>query len=129
MVEEYIKELEEDLKIDELNLKDYQLRLPAIKHKWAGRQVRLKLELSRYYKELAELKTKLADEIQKAAPVKLNNIAINQMIEKHSLYKDKCEKIEERKIVIELLEKTEKTLNSTTFDIKNLVEIMKLELT
>jgi hypothetical protein len=45
MLEEYIKELSEDLKIDELNLKDYQLRLPALKHKWTGRCIRLKANI------------------------------------------------------------------------------------
>jgi len=36
-------------------------------------------------------------------------------------------KIKEEKFLIELLEKTEKTFSSLTYDIKNIVEIMKLE--
>ena len=36
--------------------------------------------------------------------------------------------IQEISVVIEFLEKTERTLSSMTFDIKNLTEIMKLEL-
>jgi len=129
MLEEYIKELEEDLKINELNLKDYQLRLPAIKHKWAGRYIRLKLELAQENKKFDKLKKTLAEEVEKAAPVKLSAASINQMIENHETYKDFRVKVEEKKLVIELLEKAEKTLNSATYDIKNLVEIMKLEMT
>jgi hypothetical protein len=129
MLEEYIKELEEDLKINELNLRDYQLKLPAIKHKWAGRYIRLKLEIAQDNKKLFVLKKKLADEVEKAAPVKLSTPSINQMIENHDMYKEYCAKIDEKKIVVELLEKAEKTLNSATYDIKNLVEIMKLEIT
>ena len=129
MLEEYIKELEEDLKINELNLKDYQLKLPAIKHKWAGRCIRLKLELAQEHKKLDKLKKTLAEEVEKAAPVKLSAPAINQMIESHSTYKEFRSNMEEKKLAIELLEKTEKTLNSATFDIKNLIEIMKLETT
>lgn len=129
MLDEYIKEIEEDLKINELNLKDYQLRLPAIKHKWAGRLVRLKLDLAREHKKLDALKKTLADEVEKAAPVKLSAPSINQMIEKHEKYKEFRTKMEEVKLVIELLEKSEKTLSSTTYDIKNLIEIMKLEMT
>lgn len=129
MLEEYIKELEEDLKINELNLKDYQLRLPAIKHKWSGRYIRLKLELAQENKRFDKLKKMLAEEVEKAAPVKLSAASINQMIENHDTYKDFRAKVEEKKLVIELLEKAEKTLNSATYDIKNLVEIMKLEMT
>lgn len=129
MLEEYIKELEEDLKINELNLKDYQLRLPAIKHKWAGRYIRLKLEIVHDNKKLDTLKKTLTEEVEKAAPVKLSIPAINQMIENHSKYKDFRRTIEEKKLAAELLEKAEKTLNSATFDIKNLIEIMKLEMT
>jgi deoxycytidine triphosphate deaminase len=51
------------------------------------------------------------------------------MIESHATYKDYKAVIEEKKLSIELLEKTEKTLSSTTYDIKNLIEIMKLEMT
>jgi hypothetical protein len=129
MLSEYIKELEEDLKINELNLKDYQLRLPAIKHKWAGRLIRLKLELIQENKKLEKLKKTLAEEVEKASPVKLSGPSINQMIESHATYKDYKAVIEEKKLSIELLEKTEKTLSSTTYDIKNLIEIMKLEMT
>lgn len=129
MLVEYIKELEEDLKINELNLKDYQLRLPAIKHKWAGRLIRLKLELFQENKKLENLKKTLAEEVEKAAPVKLSTPSINQMIESHTTYKEFKSSIEEKKLAIELLEKSEKTLSSTTYDIKNLVEIMKLEMT
>lgn len=129
MLESYIKELEQDLKIDELNLKDYQLRLPAIKHKWAGRAIRLKLEISNDIKESEQLKKFLTDEIQKNAPVRLTSPAINSAVEKHTEYKQLLEKIHHKKLVIELLEKTEKTLSSATYDIKNLIEIMKLEMT
>jgi hypothetical protein len=80
-------------------------------------------------KKLDNLKKTLAEEIEKAAPVKLSTPSINQMIESHSTYKDYKLKIEEKKLTIELLEKSEKTFNSATFDIKNLVEIMKLETT
>jgi hypothetical protein len=129
MLDEYIKELEEDLKINELNLKDYQLKLPAIKHKWAGRYITLKMEIVQDNKKLDKTKKALTEEIEKASPVKLTTVSINQIIESHSVYKDFKSKIEEKKLVIELLEKTEKTLSSTTYDIKNLVEIMKLEMT
>ena len=129
MLDDFIKELENDLKIDELNLKDYQLRLPAIKHKWAGRAIRLKLDIINDTKEIEKLKRFLTDEIQKNAPVKLTPSAISAAVEKHTEYKQGMSKIAQKKLIIELLEKTEKTLSSVTFDIKNLIEIIKLETT
>ena len=129
MLDEYIVELENDLKIDELNLKDYQLRLPAIKHKWVGRCIRKKLELSQLIKKLEDIKTTLITQIQADAPVKLSTGVISQKLDTHDIILKYKAQIEENKLIIELLEKTEKTFNSATFDIKNLVEIMKLELT
>jgi hypothetical protein len=129
MLEEYIKELETDLKINELNLKDYQLRLPAIKHKWAGRNIRLKLELSYDIKEYEKLKKTLVEEVQKASPVKMSTPSIMQVINTRQECVNFYKKIEEKKLVLELLEKAEKTLSSTTYDIKNLIEIIKLETT
>jgi len=129
MLEEYITELENDLRINELNLKDYQLRLPAIKHKWSGRCIRHKLDIANSAKRLDELKRHLIDEVQKAAPVKLTVQAATTLVENHNDYKEMQRTIAEKKLIVELLEKTEKTLSSATFDIKNLIEIMKLETT
>ena len=129
MLDKYIQELEEDLKINELNLKDYQLRLPAIKHKWAGRLIRHKLEIARDNKKCDQLKKTLVDEIQKHSNVKLTLPAINSAVDSHEDVLELKRSIEEKKLIIELLEKTEKTLSSATFDIKNLIEIMKLEMT
>ena len=72
LLEDYIKELESDLKISELELKDYQLRLPGIKHKWAGRCIRHKLELNDLRKKRDVLKRSLVEKIQEQSPVKLN---------------------------------------------------------
>ena len=37
LLEQYIKEMGVDVELDEFNLKDVQLKLPALKHKWVGR--------------------------------------------------------------------------------------------
>ncbi len=129
MLEEYIKELEEDLSINELNLKDYQLKLPAIKHKWAGRCIRLKLEISQLTKTSESIKKALIEKIQQNSAVKLSIPAVTAAVETHEEYKKFMSQIQEKKLLIELLEKAEKTLNSATYDVKNLIEIMKLETT
>jgi hypothetical protein len=127
MLEEYIKELEQDLKIDELNLKDYQLRLPAIKHKWAGRLIRLKSSVYSFKKQKETVKTEIMAEINATSPVKLTQPVIAATAERHSKIQEISEKIKEYELLIELLEKAEKTLSSCTFDVKNVIEIIKME--
>jgi hypothetical protein len=129
LLEDYIKELESDLKIDELILKDYQLKLPGIKHKWAGRCVRHKLELSQIKKDRELIKKKLVDQLQQASPVKLAQPVAERTVEKHSEILDIDSKIKELDLIVELLEKSEKTLSSTSYDIKNIIDIIKLETT
>jgi hypothetical protein len=129
MLEEIIKELEEDLKINELNLKDYQLRLPAIKHKWAGRLIRMRMNVNVLKRQREIAKNDIMSEINNTSPVKLTQPVISSTADRHSKIQDLNTKIQETDLIIELLEKSEKTLSSTTFDIKNLIEIMKLEMT
>jgi hypothetical protein len=129
LLEDYIKELENDLKIDELNLKDYQLRLPGIKHKWAGRCIRHKLDLIGVRREKENLKKTLADKLQEQSPVKIATPIAERTAEKHTEIIKLDDKIKQLELAVELLEKAEKTLSSTSYDIKNLVDIIKLETT
>lgn len=129
MLDEYIKELSEDLKIDELNLKDYQLKLPAIKHKWAGRYIRLKSQVLLLKKQREKVKHDIMSEIDHTSAVKLTQPVISSTAERHSRVQEFNKQIQETELIIELLEKAEKTLSSCTYDVKNIIEIMKLELT
>jgi hypothetical protein len=129
MLEDYIKELEEDLKINELNLKDYQLRLPALKHKWTGRMIRLKSQINNLKKQRDRVKADIMSEIDHTSAVKLTQPVIAATADKHSRIQDINKQIQDAELLVELLERSEKTLSSCSYDIKNLIEIMKLEIT
>lgn len=129
LLEDYIKELENDLKIDELTLKEYQLKLPGIKHKWAGRCIRHKLELNDLRKKREKIKKAVVDQIQEQSPVKLAVPVIERTAEKHSEIIEIDSQIKQIELIVELLEKAEKTLSSASYDIKNLIDIIKLETT
>jgi len=129
LLEEYIKELESDLKISELELKDYQLRLPGIKHKWAGRCIRHKLELNDLRKKRDILKRSLVEKIQEQSPVKLNLPVAERTVEKHSELIEIDDRMKQLELIVELLEKSEKTLSSASYDLKNIIDIIKLETT
>jgi len=129
VLDTYIKESENDLKIDELYLKDYALRLPGIKHKWIGRCIRHKLELVEVKKQKDKLKTNIIKKLNETSSVKLTMPVLEKTADNAQEIKDFETKIKELELVIELLEKTEKTLSSASYDVKNILEIIKLETT
>lgn len=129
LLEDYIKELENDLKISELELKDYQLKLPGIKHKWAGRCIRHKLQLNDLRKKREQLKKILVDKLQEQSPVKINLPVAERTVEKHSELIEIDNEMKQLELIVELLEKSEKTLSSTSYDLKNIIDIIKLETT
>ena len=129
MLNEYIKELEADLKIDELYLKDYTLKLPGIKHKWAGRCIRHKSELFEIKNQKEKLKKTIKEKIIESSAVKPSLPVLDKLVDNSDELKDFDKRINELLLVVELLEKTEKTLSSASFDLKNLIDIIKLETT
>jgi hypothetical protein len=129
VLNEYIKELEADLKIDELYLKDYTLKLPGIKHKWAGRCIRHKSELFEIKNQKEKLKKIIKEKIIESSAVKPSLPVLDKLVDNSDELKDFDKRINELLLVVELLEKTEKTLSSASFDLKNLIDIIKLETT
>ena len=127
LIEQYITEIEKDTELSELCLKDVQLKLPAIKHKYAGRLIRTKINLSKLYNKRDELKNGVIDQLKEEAPYELSDSVASKMADKHNKIRDINTQIYEQKIIIELLEKAERIFNSMTFDIKNIIDVMKLE--
>ena len=52
---------------------------------------------------------------------------MNNVISKSPVINEINEKIEELELIVEYLEKAEKIFNSTTYDLKNAIELMKME--
>jgi len=127
ILEKYIEELKEDLKIDEFSIKDASLKSPGRKHYWTSRLINHKRNLMKLENEKNTLIKKASQEVQYQSPVRLSNVVIEKTAQGTDIMKEINLKINEEKLIIEFLEKTEKTLSSLTYDIKNIVEIMKLE--
>lgn len=127
ILEKYIKEIEEDLKIDEFTIKEASLKSPGKKHFWVSRLIQHKRNLLKLEQERTQLKKKIMKEVQYQSPVKLSNVTLDKSADDSELIKKLSDKIDEEKLIIEFLEKTEKTFSSLTYDIKNIVEVMKLE--
>lgn len=128
-LENYIIELEKDVKLDQFNIRDCQMKLPAFKHKWVGRLMRHKFEIVRLNQQKYTLKKKVAEKIQSSTTYKVTKPVAEKAAANHDSIVDITHRIEELNVLIEFLEKAERILSSMTYDIKNLVEIMRLETT
>lgn len=128
-LENYIIELEKDVKLDQFNIRDCQMKLPAFKHKWVGRLMRHKHEIVRLNQQKYAMKKKVAEKIQSSTTYKVTKPVAEKAAANHDSIVDITHRIEELNVLIEFLEKSERILSSMTYDIKNLVEIMRLETT
>lgn len=129
IIEQYILELEKDVKLDQFNIRDCQMKLPAYKHKWVGRLMRHKFEVVKLNQKKQDIKKTIATKIQNASTYKISKPAAEKASNNHDSIIDISNQINELNVIIEFLEKAERILSSMTFDVKNLVEIMKLETT
>lgn len=127
LLKKYISEIGKDLILDDFNLKEKQLRLPASKHFWAARLMEAKIEKSKLEKEKRSKKKAVSMEVIATSPVRVTQNIAEQAAEKHESIISITEKIEEYSLIIEYLEKVERVMNQMTWDIKNIVEINKLE--
>ena len=127
MLERYINEIEEDLKIDQFNIKEASLKSPGRKHFWVSRLINHKRNLQSLENKKLDLKKQIMDQIHDQSPVKLSTYTVYKTSDDSGMIREIQVKINEEKLIIEFLEKTEKIFSSLTYDIKNIIEIMKLE--
>jgi len=127
LLQKYIKEIAEDLKIDEINVKDVQMRTPARKHFWVARLINHKIELEKLKKKKKSILKILMKAAEDNAPVALSKFNLEKSIEEAPQIQEINDSIKENELIIELLEKTEKTFSSLTYDIKNITALMNME--
>ena len=127
ILDKYNKELETDTQIDELNIKEVQLMLPGIKHKWVARLIKHKEELKKLNNLKDVARQKIVDKLTADPNIVLSKVSLEKKAESHETMKKILDKIEDEQLIISYLEKVETILRSMTYDVKNVVEIMKLE--
>jgi len=128
-LDKYMEEIVQDTNVDNFNILDVQMRLPAIKHKWVGRLMRHKFEVKELRREKEKLIRELTSKLLSESPVKIAEPVAEKKVSKVDSVLKIDAKIKETYLIIEYLEKVEKIFSSMTFDIKNVTEIMKLETT
>lgn len=125
LLEKYMAEFIADTNLNELNLKDMAMTVVAIKHKWVGRLMRHKIDLKK-------LENAKKTAISKTATALKSNVELTDTAaRKAALGTDLVTRIntefEKITLVVEYLEKVERMLHSMTYDIKNVIDIQKLE--
>lgn len=125
MVDKYAKELEIDTELTLLNLRDRQLSQPNIRHKWLYRLMQHKRKVSELNSQLFDLVEKHSNEEMKLSKISMPKLKMK--IDKESDVLSIKKQIQEQKEIIEYLDGVQSILSSMSFDMKNLVELLKLE--
>jgi len=126
-LERYIDELTKDVEVDEFALKECQMKLPALKHKWVGRLIRLKRDLHILQQKRYTLISAISDRVRESSEIRLTRPSADKIASKHKDIVEVDDEIKNIELIIELLDKSERIFSSMSFDLKNLVEIIKME--
>ena len=128
IIEQYTIESSIDTNIDRLNVTDVQEKLVNNKHKWSARLINHKIKLNKYKNLRLSILEEKIDEYQNTQPVMVNrSIAEKAVIKKKSI-REIDNKISNELLIIQHVENIYKNISFATNDIKNLVELMKLEM-
>lgn len=129
LFDQYHKEITEDLKIDEINLKDKLFDLPCRRHYWVGRLMFHKQQILRLNRKKAEAAKLVKQQIEGDSPVILNARSIAEAVEAHEVMVKINEEIAHHELLVDFLLRVESNFRTASYDLKNLVEVIKLETT
>lgn len=125
-IKKYQQQYEEFCKIDDFTLEDRTKRVPAEKHFWVCRLIDAKIEKDRLYKSKASTKHTLQKKLMEESPVTLNKQVLDDL-DKTPTLESINQKIKEQEYLIEYLEKLVSQITFIGNDIKNILELKKLE--
>ncbi len=129
LFKEYHQKIEEFLKIDELNMKDAQMTLPAVRHYWVGRLMFHKQEINKYKKLKEDAARKLRARIQAEAPVGLTAKTLADSVASHDVIRKIDDEIANNELLVEYLTKVESNFRDAQYGMNNLTKIITLETT
>lgn len=127
ILSKYQNEFEQDSELSEFNLREQQMKLPAIKHKY----VAYLMQHKHRKQKLIHAKNEILSNIltMDSPTVGLSNKAMERKHTANPKIQKINRMIEEEDIIIEYLEKIENITRSMTYDLGNLVKIVQMETT
>jgi len=129
LFERYNEEIKKYVSVDEFNMKQIQMDLPSARHYWVGRLMFHKQEIQKLKKLRKQAQQKISEKVQQESPVGVSHKTLEIASDNHPVIIKIDEQIAENELLVEYLTKIEANFRSISFDIKNLVEIVKLETT
>jgi len=127
LLKKYIEEITKDLYLDDFNIKESQMRLPAKKHFWVARLMDAKINRNSFIRKKKQLKKELVKKVIIDSPVKISQSAAESAAERHDSVSKLNDSISEQDSIIEYLEKVEKIMGQMHWEIKNIIDINKME--
>lgn len=127
IINQYLDEANIDTSLDRLDVSETQEQLVNNKHKWAARLINHKIKLNKYKSDRSKLIAINIEEYQQQQPVMVNKSIAEKAVQKKENIIDIDFKIKNEQLIIEFLDNIYKNITFATNDIKNLVELMKLE--
>lgn len=128
IIEQYTVESSIDTNIDRLNVTEVQEKLVNNKHKWSARLINHKIKLNKYRNQRFTILEEKIEEYQNTQPVMVNKSIAEKAVSKKKDIRVIDNKIENEILIIQHVENIYKNISFATNDIKNLVELMKLEM-
>lgn len=129
LYEQYLIEIDKDLELDRIILEEKQLKLPGIKGKWIGRLINHKKGIDNLWKLYNQAIKEVATKIINESPVAISKPVAQKSAEEDELVLKIRKEIKEQERIVEYLEKMEKVFSSMTYDIKNVIDLIKQETT
>ena len=136
-LEDYMEQAANDLKLTEMNIKEKSLLRSSLGAKWC----RYKFEEQKYIKVLKNNIDTLRDEIKRKLYEKQNlsianadanrqrliNMDAEKILIKTQEYQKYKQEIDNQEDIIRLIDETQKLIGQFGYDIKNALEVIKLE--
>lgn len=124
--EKIVNEIENDLKINRLNMDEKSMQIPSIKHFWIAKLYKTKIKVIELEKKKKEL-FKQFSESDKITEIGLSKEALQRQFNNSKIIQEINDDLEEAKIIIDYLEDAKYILGRATDDIKNRIELEKVE--
>ena len=130
ILEEYTSEYYKDTHIDEIKLREMELKVPGLKGKWASYKAINKAKLFKLKKQREELMDNGIDMIKQKREADGNPVSYKgaeNILRNTKKFKELNKQIERLTILCDYFEDALKNIQSIGFDIKNLIDTIKLD--
>ena len=125
IISDFQLELTNDIRMDELTIKEKAMLAPTTKHKWVARTTMYKSTLLKLdHTKKQKIKAKTIN-----SPVALSKYARDEIMYNDDEVVSINACIDQVKVILDYLEKIEKLTGSLTYDYKNVIDLQKLETT